>query len=122
MKLIKFIPIIGIVLSSYANAGYNSLTIHSRANCVNNESITWHKGHTYNLLTVSDHLKFGKRQHSLATGWEVTWRSANVHWGEPGGEPYWYVQAGHYMKVGYQDYRIGFTTASDCSIYDGWWD
>ena len=123
MKLIKFIPIIGIVFSSYASAGLYELTIHSRANCYTNESITWHRGHTYNLLTVSAHSSKKQREvHQLAAPWEVTWRSANVHWSEPKGGADWYVEAGHYLRMGYQEYRIGYTTASDCSLYDGWWD
>ena len=122
MKLIKFILLIGIIFSCYANAGFKELTIHSRANCANNESITWHYNHPYNLLTVSDHLRNGQLQHRLAAGWETTWRSANVHWGEAGPGAGWHVQAGHYMRIGYTEYRIGFTTADDCNIYDGWWD
>ncbi|WP_157698153.1 hypothetical protein [Legionella clemsonensis] len=30
-----------------AHAGINATTAHSRANCVNNESITWWLGHSY---------------------------------------------------------------------------
>ena len=111
-----------VFLATPAIAGFKELTIHSRANCGNNESISWHAGHSYNLLTVSDHLKDNRLIHSLSSGWENTWRSANVHWGEAGPGSGWYVQAGHYQRIGRSEHRLGFTTASDCSIYDGWWD
>ena len=113
---------IGVLLAANSVAGVIDLTIHSRANCVNNESISWHRGDTQWLLTVSDHLFNGDKHHSLSSGWENTWRSANVHWGEsPIGSTAWSVQAGHYQNVGGRDYLLGFTKASDCNIYDGWW-
>jgi len=112
-----------ILLANNSFAGLKDLTIHSRANCGNNESISWHLGHSYALLTVSDHLQNGRKQHSLATGWEMTWRSASVHWGESApGRKDWFVQAGHYQNINGRDYLLGFTTATDCNIYDGWWD
>ena len=39
-------------IGSIANAGINGTTAHSRANCVNNESITWWLGHSYNWRVV----------------------------------------------------------------------
>lgn len=105
-----------------AFAGFNNLTIHSRANCVNNESISWDATSYHMLLTVSDHLYHGKFIHRMATGWENTWRSADVHWGEAAPGAGWHVQAGHYIQYGNSVRLIGYTSADDCSIYDGWWD
>jgi hypothetical protein len=119
---IKFIAVVSIIVSTASFAGVKDLTWHSRANCGNNESITWHAGHVYTLLTVSDHLFNGKIVHRLASGWENTWRSANVHWFEAKPGSGWFVQGGHYRRIGNQEIRLGFTTAKDCNIYDGWWD
>lgn len=109
-------------LCQTAIAGFNGLTYHSRANCVNNESISWDATSYHELLTVSDHLYRGRVIHSLASGWEDTWRSANVHWGEAAPGAGWHVQAGHYISYGGTVRLLGYTTADDCSIYDGWWD
>lgn len=107
-------------------AGVNGITVHSRANCINNESITWHLGYSYNWRTVSfhnfDYNNPGKGAHMIDTGLQNTWRSAAVHWGEamPGG--IWYVTGFHFGDE--MDYQllIQNTAASDCSLYDGWWD
>lgn len=122
MKFKEIILAIISIATTSTFAGLNKLTIHSRANCANNESISWHRGHYYTLLTVSDHLRNDRKLHSLSSEWEYTWRSANVHWGEgvPGGG--WFVQAGHYIMVGNQSILLGFTTADGCNIYEGWWD
>ena len=60
----------------------------------------------------------------INTGWENTWRSAAYHFAEgfPGGE--WTVTGYHYGLA--PDKRtailLSITTATDCNIYDGWWD
>ena len=112
-----------LFLCNTANAGFNALTIHSRANCANNESISWHFNHNYNLFTTSDHIdgRTGTVVHSVATGWQYTWRSAAIHWGE--GRGGWVVHGYHWIKD--ESGRViclGEETVSDCSIYDGWWD
>jgi hypothetical protein len=38
-----------------AHAGLAATTVHSRANCSNNESITWWLGHPYDWRVVSIH-------------------------------------------------------------------
>ena len=51
-----------ILLSANVNAGISQLTFHSRANCIGfNESISWHAGVSYKLMTLS--------QHRLYNGW-----------------------------------------------------
>ena len=116
------IAVLVFSLSNISHVGIHSLTIHSRANCGNNESITWHKGHSYYLLTVADHLYWNNYIHSIGTGWEYTWRSAAIHWGEGNGPSHWHVQAGHYIKdcEDCAPRLIGFTATDNCDIYDGW--
>lgn len=118
-----------IFLNQQAIAGFNGLTIHSRANCGNNESITWDWTHNWTLYTISDHFILKKtkdtseiiKMHTIKTGWETTWRSAAVHWGEGRGN--WHVSGEHLIrKDNNRDEILGIEEVTDCSIYDGWWD
>ena len=83
-KLIQFssVVILSSFLANNSQAALNMLSIHSRANCVNNESISWDGQHYWFLATESWHYFKGKLQHLVGSGWENTWRSAGVHWGE----------------------------------------
>ena len=45
------------IFSSIAYSGINGTTAHSRANCGNNESITWWLGHAYDWRVVSIHME-----------------------------------------------------------------
>lgn len=115
--------------SNFAIAGLYELTVHSRANCINNESISWHADHEYMLSTSAEHHLFKPDEgtrfiHTVESGWEKTWRSAAVHWGEAplGVALPWMVVGKHSMMLGMTQYIIGYTTVTDCSIYDGWWD
>lgn len=126
----------GIPIST--NAGIKELTWHSRANCVNNESITWHLGHNYKLSTDSSHTQYNKPNtisaHDIVSKhrecsakncdeYETTWRSAVVHWGEASPKDNWTVYGRHGMIKDNGKYvYLGDTYANDCSIYDGWWD
>lgn len=103
-------------------AGFNGLTVHSRANCVNNESISWDWTTYWVLFTTSDHCDLGSGAliHSIGTGWQSTWRSAAVHWGE--GRGGWLVHGHHWINDHGRVLPIGSETVNDCSIYDGWWD
>lgn len=109
-----------LLLSGSTFAGINGLTIHSRANCVNNESITWDLTENWQLATISTHYKDGIIQHSVPTGWQNTWRSAAVHWGEGTGG--WYVEGQHYIIMSGVQKNLGTTRSENCSGYDGWWD
>ncbi len=112
------------LLISNANAGLHSFTMHSRANCGNNESISWHAGHSYLLWTSSNHWHNGVLQHYVVSsrGFENTWRSAAVHWGEARPGSGWFVRGYHRMFINGIDKLLAVTDVSDCSIYDGWWD
>lgn len=102
-------------------AGLANLTFHSRANCGNNETISWHLGHSYLLRTISRHFYKGIYQHTIDTGREVTWRSAAVHWGEGTGG--WRVEGEHWgVNQLNHDFLLRVETVYDCSIYDGWWN
>ncbi len=90
-----------LVISQVAQAGLHGFTMHSRANCANNESISWWAGHSF-------------------TGWQTTWRSAAVHWGEGTGG--WYVLGHHWGIDSHRDkVLLSKTDAIDCRWYDGWW-
>ena len=119
-KIGAFLLILGI--TNAAQAGFNGLTSHSRANCINNESITW-DWTTYRLSgTVSQHYRYGSWVHGITTGWQNTWRSAAVHWSEAVPGSGWRVIGYHWLKINGQERMIAQTDVQDCSIYDGWWD
>lgn len=109
-----------------AHAGFWSTTAHSRANCFNNESITWNGAHSYYWRVISFHNydlnNPNKGYHMIDTGMSYTWRQAAVHWNEspPGGK--YFVSGFHYFLDRGREILDTNTQASDCSIYNGWWD
>ncbi len=114
-----------------ANAGLYGFTMHSRANCANNESISWHAGYSKDLKTYSNHYGPRDQAHSVVTAREITWRSAAVHWGEAAPGAGWLVIGEHWGNVpageGGSKKGSGFrhlkeTVVNSCAIYDGWWD
>lgn len=109
--------------SCIANAGFNGLTSHSRANCINNESISWDWTRKWVLWTDSLHVenRTGTIIHSIITGWQDTWRNAAVHWGE--GKGGWGVQGNHWLLGANNEViEIAHEYVDSCYIYDGWWD
>lgn len=127
MKCLGKIALIALLATSAnAHAGFWGTTAHSRANCINNESITWYANHSYYWRVVSfhnyDYRNANAGYHYIDTGLSQTWRQAAVHFGEsyPGGT--YFVSGFHYfLDRGRQILDVN-TTAADCSIYDGWWD
>lgn len=112
-----------LAITSSSVAGVKSLTMNSRANCGNNETISWHLGHRYMLWTASDHLdkRTGVNIHTVVANWDKTWRSAAVHWGEGRGD--WAVMGHHWMADNNGNItKIAEEYTTNCSIYDGWWD
>lgn len=113
-----------IALDSFA--GVRGPTAHSRANCGNNESITWWLGHARDWRVVSfhnydkDNAKAG--YHYIDTGMGHTWRQAAVHWRESGPTGKYQVNGYHYFYERGHEILDVTTTAINCSIYDGWWD
>ncbi|MGM9454658.1 hypothetical protein ACTAZI_15120 [Legionella bozemanae] len=67
MKSKIIIPALLIGLQiNVANAGLAVTTVHSRANCINNESITWWLGHAYDWRVLSAHVNiYGGNHYSL---------------------------------------------------------
>lgn len=120
----KVIILVLLLLSLNAKAGVTALTFHSRANCLGfNESISWHLGTNYKMLTYSEHYKNWldtSPTHVLNSGVEVTWRSAAYHATEGYGG--WGVVGYHYMYPNNVQTLYKTTPVKDCSIYDGWWD
>lgn len=116
--------VMGILLfSSTAYAGINGYTAHSRANCVNNESISWWLGHSFKARVTAEHWYKGKLTHRIDTGWQNNWRIAAVHWKEPiQTSNNWGVRSYHYRDNGNGSYLSDKIDAVDCFIYDGWWD
>lgn len=108
------IGISALMISAPSHAG---LVWFSRANCANNESISWDwPGNNRWLWTNSWHNKNGVWQEPIRTGWEYTYRSAAVHRGEgfPGG---WYVVGQHYQWTStYGEYQFGYTPTRTCNL------
>lgn len=114
------IALISICLT--AKAGLHERTIHSRANCFgNNESITWHAGHSYRLKTYSAHIDMFSNMHEIKDNWRTTWRSAAVHWDEAYVGDSYTVIGNHWINEGGKPRKLGETVSRDCSGYDGWW-
>lgn len=123
-KKILFVTM--LITAFTTHAGINGTTAHSRANCFNNESITWYLGHAYDWRVVSFHNydmnNPNQGWHAIDTGMSHTWRQAAVHWNEssPGGA--YFVSGFHYyLDRGRQILDVN-TQAVDCNVYDGWWD
>lgn len=125
---LTFTMICSLAYALNSHAGLKTLTIHSRANCGNNESITWNARQSNNLLTWTMHYYYfrGRLQkgHSYDTDWQNTWRSSAVCWGEGTNlSGSWEVWGQHYIKnASGKILWLGDTRTKDCSIYNGWWD
>lgn len=121
-KIYSFI--FAFCLCNMSHAGFNGLTHHSRANCVNNETISWDLTSAWTTLIISTHShpinSHETHIHSRGTDWQHTWRNAIVHWGEGNGG--WTVTGEHYMiDAAGKAYLAQQETVTDCRIYDGWW-
>jgi hypothetical protein len=104
-----------MLVSAPSQAG---LVWFSRANCINNESITWDwPGNTYQLWTSSSHYNYrtARWQPAIITGWEWTYRSAAVHWGE-GYSGGWYVEGNHWRYMPYGMWKLGQTRTTGCNL------
>ena len=125
----KILPsLILLCFIANAQAGIHSPTAHSRANCGNNESITWYLKDSYWWRVISYHY-YTKNpsnpnapHHTIDTGKGYTWRQAAVHWGESVSGGNYYVMGIHYYYPNGQETFDAKSEAVDCSGYDGWWD
>lgn len=107
-------------LCNNANAALWGLSVHSRANCGNNESISWDATQKWKLWTSSVH-GYWKGEHSAVDNWRLTRRSAGVHWGESFQANKYIVDGYHFIADPYSR-RLAHTWVQDCDIYNGWWD
>lgn len=128
MKIKSALFISGMLLFGSTHAGFYSATAHSRANCANNESITWYYLNPWLWHVISfhydDYRRGGSPYHKIDTGLSHTWRQAAVCWGEGNPRKYNYVVGFHYYVPAGTNYeRLDVNTyAENCNIYDGWWD
>lgn len=117
---IFFASLAGGLFSTSANA---DLSWFSRANCINNESITWHAWNPEWLWTNTYHYKNGAYLHCdnnvgdgcTGNAWQQTWRAAAVHWNEGfiGG---FYVYGKHWRwSSSTGTYLLGNTSATGCN-------
>lgn len=125
----KFILVTSLISFSYSShAGFNGLTHHSRANCGNNESISWDAMAPHFLGVHSSHGLKNNDGHTISSPQEITRRAAAVHWGEgtdTGNK--WTVKGSHFILFDGGSKHIWivddfYTSAKDCDIYNGWWD
>lgn len=122
--------ILAISLMMFANlslAAVNGLSIHSRANCVNNESISWDWTKPRHFQTTSEHWQSTNggsswnKMHTIETKSELGRRSAAVHYGESVSG--WIVYGTHtIIDQDTKKKKVYYTRASGCNIYDGWWN
>jgi hypothetical protein len=119
----KLITIGLLTISVGAHCAMNGLSIHSRNNCGNNESISWDAWETWHLGTNSYHYTTKNQMHPMGSGIQYTWRSAAVCWGEGVGG-YARTAGEHYLFQNGSTKLIWLKTTDvkDCSIYDGWWE
>lgn len=97
---------------------YAGLVWFSRANCINNESISWDwPGRNHMLLTNSFHWNSKSGwQEPVRTGWQWGYRSGAVHWfeGMSGG---WYVIGHHFRWIQpYGEHFMGYTPTTNCKL------
>lgn len=111
-----------LLSAGISNAGLLRTTVHSRANCLNNESITWYNGHPHKWRVVSIHKHIPTGQvHLINTGFHMSDRVAAVHWGE-GVHSGFIVWGYHYLESFSKSVPFDTTYADGCNIIDGWID
>lgn len=99
---------LGILLAASAHAAPDpnkdfptwNMSMFSRANCINNESISWDSsGSSYwNLYTTSLQTNLDDfTQVFVTAGPAVTWRSAAISW-FAAGEGFWQVEGDHQIQ------------------------
>jgi len=121
MNLLSKLVVSGFLcVSLSAHAGILGRTVHSRANCLNNETITWWKGHPVTWRVTSLHVSPYDQEHSMDTGWLYDSRVAAIHWGEGNPKNLWQVFGNHYEYSISKVKPFARTYAIECSIINGW--
>lgn len=120
MKFIKLLMGVTVLATANVNASLYRTTVHSRANCLNNESITWWNNHAFDWKVISIHKHRPTKQMCfIDTGFNFKDRVAAIHWGEGvhGGFLVW----GYHYYSGYsKSVPFDSTYAEGCNIIDGW--
>lgn len=120
-KLAKTVSSVAVAASALLASAPSQagLVWFSRANCINNESITWDwPGNNWMLWTNSFHYDTRVRawEPTIRTGWEWGYRSAAVHWREglQGGRQV----TGHHFSYSwpYGEYLLGRTNTTGCNL------
>jgi hypothetical protein len=119
-KLAKIISSVAVAASTMlvAAPSHAGLVWFSRANCINNESISWDwPGRNHTMWTNSFHWDGAVGwEPTIRTGWATGYRSAAVHWGE-GRKGNYYVIGSHFDwdKV-YGEHFLGYTPTTGCNL------
>lgn len=106
--------------ATMTHAGIFQTTVHSRANCLNNESITWWLNHPYLWRVVSVHKSPWNSMHDDSAGFDYNDRVAVVHWGEGMIAEPWEVWGYHYLYDFSRNIPFDTTYAIDCQFIEGW--
>jgi len=88
-----------LAITINCHSGINKTTVHSRANCLNNESITWWLGHPYLWRVVSVHKSPWGSMHEDSAGYDYNDRVAVVHWLEGLVSDPWQVWGYHIANI-----------------------
>lgn len=118
----KAVLILMLGLSANANAGLFGITHHSRANCANNETISWDAKKQHWFATDSTHNNMVNGVgHIVRDDFRKTRRSAAVCWAE--GLSGWMVIGRHYIKEHENEKvkMVKMEVVYDCSLDEGWW-
>jgi hypothetical protein len=119
--IILCVSLFGLTISVNVNA---DISWFSRANCFNNESITWHLFNPEWLWTASNHYRNGVLLHCNDSAgyrcrqgsvWELTSWSGVVHWGE--GTQGGFMVLGHHHRWNSEEgaHLLGSTRATGCN-------
>jgi len=109
-----------LLASTQSHAGVYGTTVHSRANCLNNETITWWLYHPYNWRVVSGHVSAFGQHHVIDSGFQYSWRSHAIHWGEGDLTNLWQVFGQHFLYEYSKTVPFDTTYATFCDLIHGW--
>ena len=114
------------LICTTSHAGFFSTTAHSRANCLTfNESVTWNARESHWWRVKSLHTSAKGANHLVDTFMAYTQRAAAYHVGESNKDLHdpWMAQGYHFYLDGQgREIYDAYTSSTDCSAYDGWWD
>jgi hypothetical protein len=126
-KLAKIVSSVAVAASTMLVAAPSQagLVWFSRANCLNNESITWDwPGRNYRMHTSSHHWNSRSGwEPPIHTGWATGNRSGAVHYGEGLKGGYYVIGVHHSWNSQYGEIFLGYTPTTGCNLgffFPGW--